>query len=163
WDFTNLTGGATNRIGHSTGMPSSVALPLVHDDAVLAALPAAAPSCSVAGVTVQSQSLRNQPCRPARAPRRPTDVAAPSAGSAVRVTWSPPASWAGGAQPTGYDVTLTPGGASVHVAADVTSAVLTGLTPGSVVAAVVTPVFAGGGGVPSDASEPVTVGAPSAG
>ncbi len=74
WEFTDLPTDATNTIGHSVGHPSSVALPLIDDPAVVDALPEDAPSCEVAGVTVQAQSLRNQPCRDDRPPRRATGV-----------------------------------------------------------------------------------------
>lgn len=163
WDFTNLPGEATNRIGHSVGMPSSIALPLVDDAGAVAALPAAAPSCSVPGVTVQSQSLRNQPCRADRAPRRPTAVVATASGTSVEVQWAAPEPWADGAGPTGYEVTLTPGDHTATVAGDATSAVVDGLTPGATYTAVVTPTYAAGGGVASDASAPVTLVASSAG
>ena len=63
-------------------MPSSVVLPRLTDPLRRLLRSATAPSCAVAGVTTQAQSLRNQPCRDYLPPRVPTAVTAvaPAAG-----------------------------------------------------------------------------------
>jgi hypothetical protein len=126
----------------------------------VAELPVAAPSCAVAGVTVQAQSLRLQPCRADRAPRRPTDVTvgADTLGSSdLLVSWTAPEPWADGAVPTGYELTVQPSGTKVTVGAGTTQATVPGLARGTTVSVVVTPQYAGGGGAPSTPSLAVTI------
>jgi predicted acyl esterase len=121
WSFSALAGTATNEIGHSAAMPSSVVLSRISDGTLSFYSPAAPPSCSVAGVTTQSQSLRNQPCRDYLPGRIPTGVAAAMAGNRVDVSWAPPPAWPSGPALTGYRVTELSTGESVDVAAGATS------------------------------------------
>ncbi|MCU1499746.1 MAG: putative hydrolase, CocE/NonD family [Acidimicrobiales bacterium] len=119
WEFQSLTGTATNEIGHSVGHPSRVVLPKL-PAAQSPTLPAAFPACTLSGVTTQSVSLRNQPCRDHLPARTPTAVAASVTDDDVAVTWSPPA----GATPTAYRVTAelgagAPAGATAPAAVEV--------------------------------------------
>jgi predicted acyl esterase len=163
WDFSELAGEATNRVAHSAGRPSSVALPLVNYPGANAGFPTTAPSCSVPGVTTQAQSLRNQPCRDDRSPRRPGAIVARGFGygepaeGGVHVGWTAPVRWPGTAGPTGYTVSIPE--LDRHMSVDGTdlSARVLSIPRGTEVTAVVTPVYADGGGVPSDASLPVTI------
>ncbi len=159
WAFTTLPGTATDEVAHSAGRPSSVALPRIRDDRVTFFAPSAAPSCAVPGVTVQGQSLRGQPCRADRAPRRPTGVLATpgAAPGSVQVTWGAPPSWPGAAGPTGYEVTVSPGGATATVGPEATSATVTGLPADVPLSAVVRATFADGAGPGSDASPTMTL------
>lgn len=163
WDYTELAGVATNTVGHSAGHPSSVALPLVSDPGAVAALPRTAPSCSVPGVTTQAQSLRNQPCRADRSPRRPGSIVARAYGygepavGGVQVDWTAPVRWPGTAAPTGYTVAVPELEVEMSVGPTATSARILSVPRGTTVTAIVTPVYAGGGGVPSNASLPVSV------
>lgn len=163
WDYSELPGEATNTVGHSAGRPSSVALPLVSDPGAVAALPRTAPSCSVPGVTTQAQSLRNQPCRADRSPRRPGAVTArpwgagdPAEGG-IRVSWTPPVVWPGTDGPTGYEVTFPELERTVAAGATATSVMISEVARGTAVTAVVTPVYADGGGIASNATLPVTI------
>lgn len=163
WDYTELAGEATNTVGHSAGRPSSVALPLISDAGAVQALPRTAPSCTVPGVTVQAQSLRNQPCRADRSPRRPGAIVARAYGygdpdeGGLAVAWTAPVRWPGTAGPTGYQVTIPELARTETVAGPATSARIAGIPRGIEVTAVVTPVYAGGGGVAANASLPVLV------
>ncbi len=163
WDYSELPGEATNTVGHSAGRPSSVALPLISDPGAVAALPRTTPSCSVPGVTVQAQSLRNQPCRADRSPRRPGAIVARGYGAGdpaeggVEVRWTAPVVWPGTAGPTGYEVTFPELSRTETVAGSATSIRITGVPRGTEVTAVVTPVYAGGGGIASNTSLPVTI------
>ncbi|HEY4375773.1 MAG TPA: CocE/NonD family hydrolase C-terminal non-catalytic domain-containing protein, partial [Acidimicrobiales bacterium] len=98
WAFSDLAGTATNRIGHSTDMPSKVVLPKLPS---LPNVPSTVPACTLAGVTTQAVSLRNQPCRDYLPARVPTGVTGTALGSAVHVTWTAPA----GTAPDGYRIT----------------------------------------------------------
>ncbi|MCU1351084.1 MAG: putative hydrolase, CocE/NonD family, partial [Acidimicrobiales bacterium] len=100
WSFQTLAGGATNRVGHSLGMPSRVVLPRL-PDAQVPNVPAARPPCTLAGVTTQAVSLRNQPCRAYLPGRIPTAVSAALSTTGVTVGWVPPS----GPAPTSYRVT----------------------------------------------------------
>ncbi|HEX7131068.1 MAG TPA: CocE/NonD family hydrolase [Iamia sp.] len=162
WDYTELPGEATNTVGHSVGRPSSVALPLVSDPGAVAALPTTAPSCSVPGVTVQSQSLRNQPCRADRSPRRPGAIVARAFGpgdgdGGIHVSWTAPVRWPGTPGPTGYEIALPELGRTTTAGADATSVFVNDVPRGTAVTAIVTPVYADGGGIASNASLPVTI------
>ena len=159
WAFTDLPGTATNEVAHSAGRPSSVALPLVDDAAVASGAPVDAPSCSVPGVTVQLQSLRGQPCRLDQAARRPTGVTAAQAegAGAVAVSWTPPALWADEVAPDGYQVTISPGGATVTVGGDAVQAVVGSVPTGVPVTATVRATFGGAPGPVSDASPSTTL------
>ncbi|NLV56676.1 MAG: CocE/NonD family hydrolase [Acidimicrobiales bacterium] len=155
WEFTSLEGTSTNEVAHSADHPSSLALPRLPASAHPADLPSTAPSCSVEGVTVQSQSLRNQPCRDDRAPRRATDVAAaagPAPGSAT-VTWTAPVPWADGVAPDAYDVAI--GGETVRVDGPAVSVVVAGLPTEVDLAATVTPVHGGEPGATSTPSSAI--------
>lgn len=106
WMFDALAGTATNEIAHSTGRPSRVVLPRL-PEAQAPAVPASLPACTLAGVTTQAVSLRNQPCRQYRPDRIPTDVVATVADAeagTVTVMWAPPP----GPAPTGYEVVVLP-------------------------------------------------------
>lgn len=159
WAFATLPGGAVNEVAHSAGQPSSVVLPRITDGRVTRLSPATAPSCSVPGVTVQAQSLRGQPCRPDRAPRRPSGVTARpgAAAGTVDVSWAAATDWDLGNGPTGYEVTVSPGGATVTVGADVTSATVTGVPADVPVTAVVRATFFDGPGPDSSASLSITL------
>jgi predicted acyl esterase len=109
WAFSTLNGTSTNSIGHSVGMPSSVVLPKLSDSRVTFYAQKAAPSCSVSGVTTQSVSLRNQPCRDYLPARTPTGVTAAVSGNRVNVSWTAPPTWASGPALTGYRVTASSG------------------------------------------------------
>lgn len=67
---------------------------------------------------------------PAGPPGVPTAVTATRRDASATVGWVPPA-FDGGAPVMAYDVTATPGGASIRVGADQTSATVTGLTNGT--------------------------------
>ena len=104
WAFDALPGTATNEIGHSLNRRSRVVLPrLPASDAP--SLPRALPACRLAGVTTQSVSLRNQPCRAYRPSRTPTAVAAYANFDDLVATWAPPTL----GTPTGYRVVATIG------------------------------------------------------
>ncbi|MCU1356233.1 MAG: peptidase [Acidimicrobiales bacterium] len=122
WAFSTLPGTATNDIAHSAGMPSSVALPKLVDSRVSFYSPNTAPSCSVAGVTTQAQSLRNQPCRDYLPTRTPTGVTGSVKGDRVALTWQAPPTWPSGPALTGYRITASPGGDTLDVPAASTSA-----------------------------------------
>ncbi|WP_426572129.1 CocE/NonD family hydrolase [Aquihabitans sp. McL0605] len=126
WAFSTLPGTATNTIAHSATMPSSVVLSKLSDNRVPFFSPSAAPSCAVSGVTTQSQSLRNQPCRTYLPARTPTAVTATVQGNQVQVAWQPPPAWPSGAALAGYRVTVAPGGDTVDVPAGSTTATYTG-------------------------------------
>ncbi len=161
WDYTELDLPATNTVGHSVGHPSSVALPLLHDPGAISALPRTAPSCSVPGVATQAQSLRNQPCRADRSPRRPGDVRVlpfgygePGAGG-IEVRWTAPVRWPGTNGPTGYTIDIPELERSMSVSG--TSATVVDVPRETPVTVVVTPVYAGGGGFASHPTAPVAV------
>ena len=88
----------------------------------------------------------------ARAPGVPTDlrVSVPAGGQFTAV-WTPPIDTGTGAI-TGYTVTATPGGATVSVAANVTTATLTGLTSSTAYSLKVQAKNAAGTGAASAAS-----------
>lgn len=105
WAFDAIDGTATNDIAHSVGRPSRVVLPrLPSSDSP--ALPETLPPCELDGVSTQTVSLRNQPCRPYAPARVPTEVAAVAGGElgpdattgAVVVSWTAPP----GGAPDGY-------------------------------------------------------------
>ncbi|MEJ7582843.1 MAG: CocE/NonD family hydrolase [Acidimicrobiales bacterium] len=163
WAFATLDGGyVINEIAHSAGHPSSLVLPLLRDERVPASTPAAAPSCEVAGVTTQAQSMRNQPCRPDHPARRPTEVSAAVSGDDVVVSWAPPPTWAGdaGGPVSAYRVTASPGGQSVQVGGSTTAATVSGLDPGTPYTFTVRARFGFALGPPSDASLPATIPTP---
>ncbi len=157
WAFDALPGTATNEIGHSVGRPSRVVVP---------ELPAAAspdvaeapPACALPGVTTQSVSSRNQPCRPYRPARVATGVHATPYRDGLTVRWDPPA----GAAPTRFRVVPSlghgaPAGARapapVEVAGTESSARLAA-PPGVPLEVRVVAVYADGAGPPSSASPP---------
>ena len=112
WRFETIDGPATNSVGHSTGMPSRVVLPRLPSAPFF--IPNTLPACTLAGVTTQGVSLRNQPCRNYVADRKATAVAATVDGADVTVTWTAPA----GTAPTTYEVVPklgagAPSGASI--------------------------------------------------
>ncbi|MCU1454636.1 MAG: peptidase [Acidimicrobiales bacterium] len=104
WAFDTLAGGATNRVGHSVGMPSRVVLPRLPDSAV-PPVAAALPPCTLPGVTTQAVSLRNQPCRGYLPARVPTAVQATPSGTGITVSWTAPP----GPAPDGYRITPAAG------------------------------------------------------
>ena len=136
WTFAALgaPGGTEVELSLSDVRPSQVVLPFVGGDA-----PDERPACGW---------LRSQPCRDLEPLRAPTDVELVATGqvSAV-VSWRAPA----GGTPTGYEVTLQPGGVSQTVGAGSTSATFAGLAPGDHHATVVA-TFADGEGPPSSPS-----------
>jgi hypothetical protein len=73
------------------------------------------------------------------------------------VRWTAPVVWPGTAGPTGYEVTLPELARTETVGGSATSIRITGVPRGTEVTAVVTPVYAGGGGIASNASLPVTI------
>jgi hypothetical protein len=130
WSFDTLAPNAydgrpevRNDIGHATAMPSRVVLPRLPDN-VRPDVPATPPSCQVDGVTAQSQSLRNQPCRPYVAPRIPVGVTVDRHPHAelldrplLKVNWTAPPE---AAAPTGYRVHVLTTGEVVDVPAGTT-------------------------------------------
>jgi len=162
WSFDDLPGTATNEIAHSTGMPSSVALPRLTDPRAAFYASNTAPSCSVAGVTTQSESLRNQPCRDYQPARVPTAVTATAAGSQVNVAWQAPPTWAGSPTLTGYRVTVSPSGATVDVAAGTTTLAYTNMASAGPLTFRVAAMYGATVAPASDASAPVTVPTPTA-
>ena len=113
WAFETIAGTATNSVGHSVGMPSSIALPKLPASGV-PAVPATLPACTLPGVTTQAVALRNQPCRDYVPARRATDVTLAVDNDDMFVGWTAPA----GAQPDSYVVTptLAPGAPAGAVA-----------------------------------------------
>ncbi|QXC59590.1 CocE/NonD family hydrolase [Aquihabitans sp. G128] len=162
WAFQDLPGTSTNEIGHSVGHPSRVVLPRLpanQSPAVAAALP----PCSLPGVTTQSVSLRNQPCRPYLPARVPTAVTAAVTDDDVKVTWTAPTI---GAAPTGYTVSAVLGAgapagavapAPIEVAAGATQATFADQADGVPLAFRVQAHVAGASPQASDASLPVQV------
>ena len=107
-----------NDIGHATALPSRVVLPRLPDDA-RPQVPDTPPSCQVAGVAGQSQSLRNQPCRPYVAPRIPTGATVDRRpNDDLRVSWTAPP---GPDVPTGYRVHVLTTGEVVDLPAGTTT------------------------------------------
>jgi hypothetical protein len=159
WSFDTLDpqpvdGGTEvrNEIGHATRMPSRVVLPRL-PDAASPVVPAAAPSCSVDGVTSQMQSLRNQPCRPYLAPRIPTGV------NVVRlkrgelaIRWNAPP---GPDVPTGYQLRVVRTGQLIELPAGTTATTLPRPAPRSGHEFIVRARYGDVLGPPSDASTKV--------
>lgn len=85
----------------------------------------------------------------------PTGATAAAGDRSATVTWTPPAT-TGTAPITGYVVTAQPGGRTVQVAGDQTSAVISGLTNGRTYTFTVTARNARGTGEPSAPSNAVT-------
>jgi predicted acyl esterase len=162
WAFDALPGTHVNEIGHSAGMPSSIVLPLPADQRAAFFSPAAAPSCNVAGVTTQSQSLRNQPCREYKPARVPTGVTATPNNGHIQVAWQAPPTWAGGSAPTGYRVTVSPTNDTVDVPAGTTSLDYSNVGTGGTFTFKVAAKFDSVVAPSSDASLAVTIGDPSA-
>lgn len=159
WEFTKLPGEAVNEVGHSVGRPSSLALPRVADGHVETASPAAAPSCNVPGVTVQSQSLRNQPCRTDQVGRWATGVTLAEGlrPGTAEVSWTPPAPRDGVEAPDGYQVALQPGGPTVSVPAGTTSTTVSSVPAGVALRATVMPIDDEVVGLPSELSPALTL------
>lgn len=86
---------------------------------------------NIAGV-VPVEPLLEAPtaATPAGPASSPTGVVATRGDGSATVDWVPP-TFDGGAPVTAYDVTASPGGASIRVGAEKTSATLTGLTNGT--------------------------------
>ncbi len=161
WAFDALPGTHTNEIGHSVGHPSSIVLPLPADQRAAFFAPAAAPSCNVPGVTTQSQSLRNQPCREYKPARVPTGVTATPGNGHIQVDWQAPPTWAGGSAPTGYRVTVSPTNDVVDVPAGTTTLDYGNVGSGGTFTFKVAAKFDAVIAPDSDASLAVTIGAPS--
>jgi plastocyanin len=100
--------------------------------------------------------------RSATAPGAPSGVTAAAGDAQASVSWAAPSS-DGGSQITSYTVTASPGGRTTSVAANVTTAMVTGLTNGTLYTFTVTGTNDVGTGPVSDPSDPVTpqAGAPS--
>ena len=161
WAFSALPGTATNEIAHSAGMPSSVALPKLTDSTTSFYAPNTAPSCAVDGVTTQSQSLRNQPCRAYLPARVPTAVTTAAKGDRVQVSWAAPPTWPSGAALTGYRITASPGGDTLEVPADTTTAAFPTTRAGAL-SFQVAAEFGTTVAPASDASSPITLATPTA-
>ncbi|MBI2710491.1 MAG: CocE/NonD family hydrolase [Actinobacteria bacterium] len=160
WAFDTLPGTATNEIGHSVGRPSSVVLPLLTDNRAAFYAPAAAPSCSVSGVTTQAQSLRNQPCRNYLPARVPAAVTATPRNGQVDVAWQAPPTWPGGVALTGYRVTASPTGGVYDVPPGTTTLSFTDVSGGGPFSFRVSARYGTDVGPQSDASPAVTVAPP---
>ena len=128
------TGPQINEVAHSVGRPSSVVLPV---------LPTAPP----VGALTPCPAVRNEPCRDYLPARVPTGVAATvnSIGTA-HVTWAAPAT---GGTPSGYRITVSPGGQTIDVG-NVLAADVPAVPHGVPVTFTVAALF---GGVPSPASD----------
>ncbi|MFN8019666.1 MAG: CocE/NonD family hydrolase [Acidimicrobiales bacterium] len=160
WEFADIAGTATNEIAHSAGMPSSVLLPAMPDGRLNFYAPSAAPSCAVAGVTTQSQSMRNQPCRDYLPDRKPTGVAAALQGNQVQLSWQAPPVWASGPALTGYRITVAPTGQVVDVDGTATTATVPLGTTGGPVSFTVAARYGATVAPASDASPTITVPTP---
>jgi predicted acyl esterase len=103
------SGTQINEVAHSVGRPSSVVLPV---------LPA--PDVPTVPVSTPCPGVRNEPCRTYMPAQVPTGVAATvnSIGTA-HVTWTAPAT---GGTPSGYRVTVSPGGQTIDVGGSTTTA-----------------------------------------
>jgi glycerophosphoryl diester phosphodiesterase len=96
------------------------------------------------------------------APDAPTAVSAVAGDASATVSWTEPDPYVGSRR-TGYVVTVEPGGATVEVGPDATSAEVTGLTNGTAYTFTVVAENQAGAGAPSTATEPVVpVAAPTA-
>ena len=161
WAFEALPGTATDSVGHSVGMPSSIALPRLPASGV-PGVPVALPACTLAGVTTQAVALRNQPCRDYLPARRPTAVTATADGADVHVAWTAPS----GPAPDSYTITAAlaagaPDGATapapVTVAGSALTTTLAGVTADVPLEFTVSAVYGATTAPASDASLPVTV------
>ena len=138
WKFESLApdGHQVNQIGHSLGRPSRVLLPVL-PTSLAPNVPAVLPACP---------ALRNQPCRAYLPARVATSVTGAADGV---VTWVAPAS---GDTPDQYRITALPGGQSVDVAGDATTAAVPGLVLGTSYSFTVTAIYGTVEAPASDAS-----------
>ncbi|HVJ97738.1 MAG TPA: CocE/NonD family hydrolase, partial [Acidimicrobiia bacterium] len=126
WAFGALpaNGVVTNEIAHSVGRPSSVVLPVIPNPP--AGIPAARPPCG---------STRGQPCRPTVSKEIATNVSATVADQGVTVAWTAPVPRdepeVGVTVIAAQTIVAQPGGASMTVAPNATTAAFTGLAPGT--------------------------------
>jgi uncharacterized protein len=143
WKFQTLDpdGHQVNQIGHSVGRPSRVLLPVL-PSTLAPDVPAGLPACP---------ALRNQPCRAYLPDRVATSVSSTSDGV---VSWIAPVN---GGAPDHYRVTAIPGGQTVDVAGDVTTAAAPGLVLGQSYAFTVTAIYGATAAPASDASLSVVV------
>jgi hypothetical protein len=88
----------------------------------------------------------------ATAPLAPIGVIASPGVTSATVAWTPPT----GAAPTGYVVTVNPGGQKITATGTATSAVVGGLTDGATYTFTVTATNTAGSGLPSTPSNPAT-------
>ena len=162
WAFDALPGTATNEVGHSSALPSRVVLPRV-PDAQAPVLPTVPPVCELDGVTTQSASVRNQPCRAYQPDRIASAVTGTGRAAAIDVTWQAPPSTT---PPSTYRVTAHRAAGSgsgtvvpdpVEVPGDVTEVTFAGLAPGTRLEFTVTAVFGDGAAPASNASRPTAV------
>ena len=160
WAYDALTGTSVNDIGHAVGMPSSVALPLLTDYRAAFYASNTAPSCAVSGVSTQSQSLRNQPCRGYQPARVPTAVKAVPGPGGVTVSWLAPPAWTGSGSLTGYRVYPSVG-SPVDVGAGATTATVP-TNPNQSVTYRVAAKYGAVEAPQSDASDPVSASGPTA-
>jgi predicted acyl esterase len=125
WAFKDLpaNGVVVNEIAHSVGHPSSVVLPVVPNPTPT---PAVRPPCG---------STRGQPCRPIASKAIATNVTAhQNGGDGAIVTWTAPVPRDDDATATGiaaHQVVAQPGGATVTVDPDQTSATFVDMPDGT--------------------------------
>jgi len=160
WKFEELSGTATNSVGHSAGMPSRVVLPRLNSAPFFSSN--IVPACTLPGVTTQAVSLRNQPCRDYAPDRKPTGVVAAPDGGDLVVTWTAPA----GPVPTSYLVVPQLGAGAPSGAAAPVAQTIDGAAPTATFAAApesvpleftVKAVYGTTSAPASDASLPVAV------
>ncbi|MEV4752506.1 fibronectin type III domain-containing protein [Streptosporangium sp. NPDC049248] len=99
-------------------------------------------------------SASSSPATPNTTPGAPTNVTANGGDGKATVSWTAPAD-TGGSPITGYTVTTTPGGTTLVVTADRTSATVTGLANGTTYTFTVTARTTAGPGPESAPSNPV--------